>query len=62
EFLHWAGGRIEAGLQLAEQRLSQGAADAGVPVRAYRKSLQKRYRERLAAVREANAAEIEESE
>ena len=67
EFLHWAGGRIEAGLQLAEQRLSQGAADAGVPVRAYRKSLQKRYRESLAAVRGRSlqaipAGQSEESE
>jgi len=62
EFLHWAGSRIALGVQLGEERLNQQAAEAGVSARAYRKTLQKRYRVWLEEVRRANAAEDEESE
>jgi hypothetical protein len=62
EFLHWAGGRIGTGVQLAEDRLNQRAAEAGVTPRAYQRSLQKRYRARLEEVRRANAEQDNESE
>jgi hypothetical protein len=62
EFLHWAGSRIEAGLQLSEERLNQEAASAGMPARMYRHSLQKRYRQWLEEVRQANADQDNESE
>lgn len=62
EFLHWAGERIDAGIQRAEGRLNQHAAEAGLSARAYRKSLQRQYRQQLEEVRRANAAEDEESE
>jgi hypothetical protein len=62
EFLHWAGDRIGAGVQLGDERLRQEAADAGQSTTAYRKALQKRYRHQLDEVREANAVADEESE
>lgn len=62
EVLHWAGSRIAAGIQLGEERLGRQAGEAGVSAHAYRKSLQKRYRNWLDEVRRANAAEDEESE
>ena len=58
EFLHWAGSRIEAGLRLSEERLTLEAEAAGMPLRSYRRSLQKRYRQWLEVVRQANAARI----
>jgi len=61
-FRQKAGDRIGAGVQLAEDRLAARAAEAGMPVRAYRKLLQKRYRQQLEAVRQANADAAEESE
>ena len=57
EFQHWGGTRIEAGIQLAEERLTASAAKAGMPVRSYRKLLQKRYRQQLEEVRQANSEE-----
>jgi hypothetical protein len=57
EYQHWGGSRIEAGIQLAEDRLNARAADAGMPVHSYRRLLQKRYRRQLEAVREANSEE-----
>jgi len=62
EFLHWAGDRIGAGVQLADERLTESAAAAGLSASNYRKALQKRYRRQLEEVRRANAAEDEESE
>ena len=62
EFLHWAGGRIGTGVQLAEDRLNERAGEAGVTPRVYRRSLQKRYRARLEEVRRANAEQDNESE
>ncbi|HLK51193.1 MAG TPA: peptidoglycan recognition family protein, partial [Bryobacteraceae bacterium] len=44
EFQHWGGARIEAGIQLAEDRLAARAAEAGMSVPSYRKLLKKRYR------------------
>lgn len=61
-FQQRAGDRIGAGVQLAEDRLAASAAEAGMSVHAYRKMLQKRYRQQLEAVRQANADESEESE
>lgn len=61
-FQQKAGDRIGIGVQLAEDRLSARAAEAGMSVRAYRKLLQKRYRQQLQTVRKANAGAEEESE
>jgi hypothetical protein len=57
EFQHWAGDRIEAGIQQAEDRLAERAAAAGMSVHSYRKMLQKRYRQQLEQVRRANSEE-----
>ena len=57
EYQHWGGSRIETGIQLAEDRLNTRAADAGMPVRSYRRLLQKRYHQQLEAVRAANSEE-----
>ena len=57
EFQHWAGERIEAGIQLAEDRLNTRAAEAGMSVPSYRRLLQKRYRQQLEEVRSANSEE-----
>lgn len=57
EYQHWGGSRIEAGIQLAEDRLNARAADARMPVPSYRRLLQKRYRQQLEAVRRANTEE-----
>jgi len=50
-FLRWAGTRLYAGVELAEQELGRSAAVAGVTPEALRKTLQNRYRTRLAEVR-----------
>jgi len=62
QFLERGGERLDAGLELAEERLSQRAAAAGMSAQAYRRSLQKQYRARLEAVKRANAAASEESD
>jgi len=62
EFLHWAGNRIGAGVQLGDERLHQAASAAGQSTASYRRALQKRYRRQLEEVRAANAAADEESE
>lgn len=62
EFQQWAGDRIRAGIQLAEDRLTAQAAESGMSLRAYRRMLQKRYHQELDIVRRANADESEESE
>jgi N-acetylmuramoyl-L-alanine amidase-like protein len=62
EFLHWAGGRIGAGVQLADSRIQENAAAAGLSVSRYRKTLQERYHRQLEAVRRANTANEEDSE
>ncbi len=49
------GNRFSPAIQLAEQDLSWAAARSGMPVEAYRKSLQKQYRECLAQSRRANS-------
>ena len=62
EFQHWAGDRIGLGIQAAEDRLAARAAEAGIPLRSYRRRLQKQYRQQLELVRAANANADEESE
>src|SRR5579864_4326090 len=49
-FLHTAGARMAASVDQAEESLQRSAAAAGLSVGAWRKMLQKRYRERLAEV------------
>jgi len=61
-FLHWAGDRIGAGVQLADMRVEQDAAASGSSISNYRKSLQIRYRRELEEVRRAHAAEEEDTE
>jgi hypothetical protein len=58
-FLHWAGSRLYAGVELAEDSLQAGAARSGRAPSAFRRLLQKQYHERLAEVRRfsGNAAE-----
>jgi hypothetical protein len=50
-FLRWAGTRLYAGVELAEEQLAGAAAASGLSPPALRKMLQKRYRDRLAEVR-----------
>jgi hypothetical protein len=59
-FLHWAGSRLYAGVELAEDTLQAGAARSGHAPNAFRRLLQKQYHERLAEVRRfsGNAAEV----
>jgi N-acetylmuramoyl-L-alanine amidase len=47
--------RISPGVQLADQDLSSNAARSGMPLQAYRKRLQKQYRECLAQSRRAGS-------
>jgi hypothetical protein len=47
-FVHWAGTRLYAGVELAEEEIARNAAAAGVKVAEFRKMLRKRYRARLA--------------
>jgi hypothetical protein len=58
-FLHWAGSRLYEGVELAEESLQAGAARSGSAPNAFRRILQKQYREQLAQVRRfsGNAAE-----
>ena len=60
-FLHWAGTRLYAGVDLADRELARYAAESGVAPLSLRKTLQKRYRLHLAEVRSRNG-ESEESE
>ena len=62
DYLQWAGHRLARALEATEAELGDAAETAGVSLHAYRKSLQARYRERLAAVRRANSADSDESE
>lgn len=60
-FLHWAGTRLYAGVELAEQEVARQAAAGGMSSASLRKLLQKQYRRKLAEVRhflpESDAAE-----
>jgi hypothetical protein len=60
-FLRWAGTRLYAGVESAEEELARNAARAGVTTISLKKMLKKRYRLRLAEVRRLNAGS-EESE
>jgi hypothetical protein len=46
-FLHVAGTRLYAGVDLAEERIRERATERGVPVEAYRNSLQRLYRQKF---------------
>jgi hypothetical protein len=62
EFQHLAETGVYRGIALAEDGLRKNAAEFGLAPAAYRKMLQKRYRERLAEVRRSNAGEGDGSE
>jgi hypothetical protein len=49
-FVHWAGTRLYAGVELAEQQLERNAAASGMTTAQLQKILRKRYRARLAEV------------
>jgi len=53
-FLRWAGARLSAGVELAEEELGRNAMASGLTPASLRKILQHRYRARLAQVRGAN--------
>jgi N-acetylmuramoyl-L-alanine amidase-like protein len=61
-FLRWAGARLAVGVRSAEERVSQGAAEAGLSLRDYRRGLQKRFREQLAEGRHPGSTGEDESE
>lgn len=58
-FTRAAGSRLSEAAARGERELEMGAAAAGSSVSAYRKALEKRYRERLAATRSASASQAE---
>lgn len=55
-FLRWAGTRLYAGVELAEEQLSRAAVASGVTPLTLEKTLRKRYHQHLAEVRRDNAA------
>jgi len=58
-FLHWAGSRLYAGVEMAEDSLQAGAARSGSAPNAFRRLLQKQYRERLAEARRFSDSAVE---
>lgn len=60
-FQRWAGSRLYAGVELAEQELARESAESGMTAQTIRKMLQTRYRRRLAEVRRLDGPN-EESE
>ena len=61
-FLRFAGARLAEGVRLAEEKVNQGAAAAGLSEAQYRRGLQKRFRERLAEARHPGAASADDGE
>jgi hypothetical protein len=59
-FVHWAGTRLYAGVELAEEALARDAAASGLTVPELRKMLRKRYRARMAEVLGMNGGEASE--
>lgn len=62
DYLQWAGHRLGLALQASEATVDEAAEEVGLSPRAYRKSLQIQYRQRLALVRRANSTENDDSE
>jgi hypothetical protein len=58
-FLRWAGTRLYAGVELAEEQLGRTATESGVTLPALRKTLRQRYRQHLDEVRRLNAVSEE---
>jgi hypothetical protein len=58
-FLHRAGSRLYAGVEMAEESLQAAAARSGRAPNAFRRLLQKQYRERLAEVRRFSSDAVE---
>lgn len=50
-FLHWAGTQLYAGIESGDRQFRDNARRAGMPATAYRKLLQKRYKEDLGMTR-----------
>jgi hypothetical protein len=61
-FLRWAGTRLYAGVEMAEEQLSRDAAASGVTPEVRRKMLRKRYSQHLAEVRRDNAGSEESAD
>lgn len=53
-FLHWAGTQLYAGVESGDRQFREHARRAGMTQAAYRKSLQKRYKDALAMTRAAS--------
>ncbi|GEM_PF-324353 len=62
DYLKWAGHRLAMAVEAAEAELGDQAEQAGRSPRAYRRSLQQEYRERLAAAKRARFREDADSE
>ena len=60
-YLDTAGARVYPAIQAAEEHLRQKATDSGVRLAAYRKTLQKKYREWLDKTRRSSGAKGEET-
>jgi hypothetical protein len=58
-FLRWAGTRLYAGVELADEEIGRRAAESGISPVALKKMLQKRYRLHLAEVRRLNGGNEE---
>jgi hypothetical protein len=58
-FVRWAGARLDAGVDLAEEEVRRRAAESGVTPESLKKTLQRRYRRRLAEVRRVTAGSEE---
>lgn len=55
-FLHWAGTQLYSGVESGEREIRESARRSHLSLDAYRKALQNRYRQRLAAMRQGPAA------
>jgi N-acetylmuramoyl-L-alanine amidase len=61
-FVRLAGTRLFAGVELAEEQLQQRAAERGLSMDAWRKTLQRQYREKLGHVARAVPRELEQGD
>ena len=62
DYLQWAGHRLAIALEASQSEVAEAAEKSGLSLRAYRKYLQNQYRDRLAAVRQANSTGSDDSE
>jgi hypothetical protein len=58
-YLRVGGARLYAGVEMAEEKLRERAAERGVPLEVYRRGLQRRYREIIGRSQRAGTAAVE---